>query len=983
MYLTFEQCEVVEAEWRSIYGMQYRRVRSAPRAPLYSKGSKALDGGRTLRTHLWSTCLTSISSAMANAMGDVGDTQQRAAARSGVALAMERWGCREDPNRWQWGHLSGAIEQFLKASPVKYLGDAWMLAQTLAEEQPLEGNDKAAALAAARVQRLGRWECAAALASPEPLAASAAHWKRPKSEMFFEPTKVAGLGIRPSAALLQAGVVAVEHLSERAGVWMWRYATARLRHPLLPGTKAGAAEWERVLTAVAEAGLEAPAASSTATRHGELRGQLSVAECNARAAKVARSGAGRVRAVGFDEAAVASMMAKLKAAQGAAPVLGARSSERKIREWKAEMQACWSGVVPRPAVPWQCGVVDVGERAKGPTLFCSLEGAVHVEGGEARYRKRIGVGEDGFQVGWEAAMLEEMATVSFDDEVGLPRLTATGDLITLETVGELGLGPSMQMLCRARLMMPADVQIVSGRAEAYREEHGARRKDTHVSLTVQADNVHEVCMWGARVGATHVMSGDASRARDGACSRGSLRNDGLVKAGMIVEDDCDDNYLAELAAILDQAAAVPRGSRIVIMLDATSPVHAFIKFRAAHARRRAGYYGSTWLDTLDQLLDGLEAVVFLWQRSHVGSPMNEVADLLAGSCDRDASLAVVRRPGRSSTMRPSRPKSSVRGWHAPRAQAVVYARLQAAMVSTIQQSAGDVELGPLADGYELICQAVASDRCQVGDSKRIWGAATSAAVIEAGCPSGCLQEGSRLPCACTWEHAQLRCRGVEVVRARAEWAEAMRSALREVGPNREHEQLQVALMALSEVDGGRGQYMGAAAEAQMKRFVCGFFEEDDARFGGGTKARKGMLRMVRDCGLEVQRAAKGAAKQLEADMADHGRMWALTRRLAGKWLAVTRRSGPARVGLLHEVGLARGRVRAFVLRAHAKGRVPRNDLLASAVWCGQDPRPRQGTALERLYRAAAEEIAEVREEAPRCTPAQAAKGWLMAARFAM
>ena len=90
MYITFEQAEIVEAKWIAIYGAKFRRVRSAPRAPLYSKGSKALDGGRTLRTHLWATCLTSISSAVSTAMGDVGDTQQRAAARSGVALAMER-----------------------------------------------------------------------------------------------------------------------------------------------------------------------------------------------------------------------------------------------------------------------------------------------------------------------------------------------------------------------------------------------------------------------------------------------------------------------------------------------------------------------------------------------------------------------------------------------------------------------------------------------------------------------------------------------------------------------------------------------------------------------------------------------------------------------------------------------------------------------------------------------------------------------------
>ena len=46
------------------------------------------------------------------------------------------------------------------------------------------------------------------------------------------------------------------------------------------------------------------------------------------------------------------------------------------------------------------------------------------------------------------------------------------------------------------------------------------------------------------MGASHVVSGDASRARDGTCSRGSLRNDGVIKQGMIVEDDCDDNYLA-------------------------------------------------------------------------------------------------------------------------------------------------------------------------------------------------------------------------------------------------------------------------------------------------------------------------------------------------------------------------------------------------------------------------------------------------------
>ena len=220
MYITFEQAKIVEAKWRAIYGAKFRRVRSAPRAPLYSKGSKALDGGRTLRTHLWSTCLTSISAAVAAAMGDVGDTQQRAAVRSGVALSMEKWGCREDPNRWRWGHLTENLEQFLKESPVKYLGDAWMLAQSLAEGHTLAGDEKAATLAAARVMQRGRWEFSPPPAAPEPLAPGAAHWRRPESTMLFEPAQAAGLGIQPSTALLQAGVVAVEHLSSRARVWL-------------------------------------------------------------------------------------------------------------------------------------------------------------------------------------------------------------------------------------------------------------------------------------------------------------------------------------------------------------------------------------------------------------------------------------------------------------------------------------------------------------------------------------------------------------------------------------------------------------------------------------------------------------------------------------------------------------------------------------------------------------------------------------------
>ena len=113
------------------------------------------------------------------------------------------------------------------------------------------------------------------------------------------------------------------------------------------------------------------------------------------------------------------------------------------------------------------GVTNVGARAAGPTLYCSLEGALRVEGGEARHRKRSNVDSEGFFYGWEARMRRQTdaALVDFDDEAGMPSLAETGVQITLENVGEFGLGPAMEMLCRSRLMMPADVTIVSGRAD--------------------------------------------------------------------------------------------------------------------------------------------------------------------------------------------------------------------------------------------------------------------------------------------------------------------------------------------------------------------------------------------------------------------------------------------------------------------------------------------------------------------------------------
>lgn len=99
--------------------------------------------------------------------------------------------------------------------------------------------------------------------------------------------------------------------------------------------------------------------------------------------------------------------------------------------------------------------------------------------------------------------------------------------------------------------------------------------------------------------------------------------------------------------------------RIIIIFDATSPVLAMQKFRKACHRKGQGYYVGEWLEAMFRLLDRQEAVVFLWQNSHQGDPVNEWADVLATRAGKTESyIAVPRVPPQSASMTASMPCKS-------------------------------------------------------------------------------------------------------------------------------------------------------------------------------------------------------------------------------------------------------------------------------------------------------------------------------------
>ena len=197
------------------FGEQREEPESKPRAFFYQQRGK----GTYRRRHLWGVGLTAAVTCMNNCMADVEDTAQRAAARSSLALAMEGWGCREDPQSWNWDHMAGAMEEWLRKSNSKPMGVVWMMATSLLAREHLlqwsasEGADRSGWMrdfGSEQRSRWGRWRASAP--KGDPLHPLAPHWEAPKSDHIDEVLEERELGHELAHCLVNAGVVCVGHL---------------------------------------------------------------------------------------------------------------------------------------------------------------------------------------------------------------------------------------------------------------------------------------------------------------------------------------------------------------------------------------------------------------------------------------------------------------------------------------------------------------------------------------------------------------------------------------------------------------------------------------------------------------------------------------------------------------------------------------------------------------------------------------------------
>ena len=499
--------------------------------------------------------------------------------------------------------------------------------------------------------------------------------------------------------------------------------------------------------------------------------------------------------------------------------------------------------------------------------------------------------------------------------------------------------------------MQARARIAIGEAMAESKEFkvidqwpAEKRTHTHVNLAVQRRNHREACEWSAKIKATAMYTVDASRSiereragdsemGDAYVTRAAVRHDGQVLGGRMLEPEGADNYIGELAAQLDAAAAEDEGGRVIIVFDATSPVLAMKKFRRQCARRQQGYYVGEWLEALFRLWDRQEVVVFLWQNSHRGSPINEWADLEASAMGArlgpGQETAVPRLSSQYYSVSYSRARRTATEWSVPLATGVVSRRLAGAVTQSELPEEADMPHVGYPEDVQRTCEAVLAQRSCYGDERRRVGRAKRTVIGNGSCPHGCV-DSSGAPAKFTWLHAQVGCSHPSIVKARETWlekCEVCEAELTHAETQLPHRQVAAATALIkNRIPRRKGgqltpmRSLGRIEERELRRLVGGLIHTTSDPKQDRERSTKRCVRAMVKAGASVQWAAHELTKEVEKEAAKAARETWQVRKFGEKWLRVVREGGPARAAARREASAAAVAVVEAVIEDAAEGR---------------------------------------------------------------
>ena len=637
--LTMAEAERLEKVWRASFRSLFGVHVSTPTAHFYGgKADRVADSlhGR----HVLVDAVSSLYNTCRRALASPEDSSERALARSALARRLRKWGCSRAPTEWLGSeeHVNTAkvIEEELESGRVQgeafdffIMYTAWMVKQDVAifNERVARGELPPSLRNVLAIEHDdGEWGEAL-------MHADHAAWHNGSSKSLHEV-----LGHAAPGTLLLAGISLVEHVckpgAEGYAFEVLTFAELARRWEL-PRSRRAFQEYERLVRE-----LQACSEDSLSWFPGGQMTRTMFKPCTSWQLWDGLGGlvqGGR----GSGSWPVGDGIQSRRAGSRFTDLLRESRASGETMEkarWAEALRESYPGVRRAAAVEWWDGAPRDEDRY-GARLVQIWPGACHRDGGCVRVSGRRGpsaaveAGRDaraqavtGWGVGDGGELTKDGRAASFDDAAGLP---------------------GVRLLMQATSILQAEGAEVDTRADATIREAGkwAIHVQTSRRLLEEWNELHvqhDIQFAAATDGGRQVRERGQAVA-----SAAALRDDGLVVGGALDANAwARSSYECELQALIDVVKSWPSGARVLLAVDARSPVQAAVKFRAAHVNKRAEYFCDDMLDELLRELERMDTAIFYWLKGHSGAAPNEAADLQATRFLEEEPLDVGRRPAR-------------------------------------------------------------------------------------------------------------------------------------------------------------------------------------------------------------------------------------------------------------------------------------------------------------------------------------------------